>query len=330
MKVAFLVESWGEPWNEGYKNLAKYITETISNEIQVKVFSASEVEPFILNEFNVIHIFNYKPPFYYIPAFIKARKHVIKQIAKKELDINVATMVKNLFYAKLTWGTIVTSTDILREEVRRLVRDKPVYYIPPPIPVNHFRPLDKQRSRRIIGLDPSGVYIGYTGTLNRFRKLEMIGEALKLINDKRVTLVFSLTNINSGNICELRRFPLLNKVRLVKVKDVRYFYSSVDLLVFPVEQEGAVEPPLTVLEAMSCGSVVVAYKNMVTSRLILNGHNGFLFSSPEELAEIIRRFLNEEFDTGKIAMNARKTIMQYYDASKLRIHYLELYRQVSD
>jgi glycosyltransferase involved in cell wall biosynthesis len=107
----------------------------------------------------------------------------------------------------------------------------------------------------------------------------VIARTLKLIKDRRVKLALSLTNITSRKLIELKKFLIMNRVKFIVVKDIRLFYSSVDLLVYPVEREGAVEPPLTLLEAMSNGCAVAAYKNMITSKLILDGYNGFLFSS---------------------------------------------------
>jgi glycosyltransferase involved in cell wall biosynthesis len=328
MKVAVLVESWGEPWNEGYKNLARYIVETVNGLVDVSVISAGNVKISALESFDLVHIFNYSLPLHLLAYFARIRKPVIKHIAKKELDIGVKPLIRTLFNIKFAWDALIVTTSRLKEEIERLARSKPVFYLPPPIPMSYFKKLDKEECRRALGLEPDVIYIGYTGTLNRFRRLEVISEALRLIDNERVKFALSLTNIDSGELVKLKRLLMTNKVKLVSVKNVRLFYSSVDLLVYPVKREGAVEPPLTLLEAMSCGCPVAAYKNVVTSKLILDGYNGFLFSSTEGLAKVIDNLMREELDMEVVAKNAQRTIVENYDASVLRKPYIEMYEKL--
>jgi len=328
MRVAILVESWGEPWNEGYKNLAKYIVEAVNSSVNMTVIPANKVGFTTLEDFDLIHIFNYSVPLHLFPYFVRRRRPVVKHVAKKELDIGIRPFVTTLLNTKLLWDTFIVTTPILREEIRRLTKGKPVFCLPPPIPTSYFKKLNKEECRQTLGLEPNTLYIGYTGTLNRFRDLGIIARALKLINNEKVKLVLSLTNITSEKFADLKKFLMTNRVKFVNVKDVRLFYSSVDLLIYPVAREGAVEPPLTLLEAMSSGCAVAAYKNVVNSNVISNGHNGFLFSSVESLAEIINNLIKEEFDIEVVARNARKTIIENYDSSILRKSYIELYEKI--
>jgi glycosyltransferase involved in cell wall biosynthesis len=328
MRVAVLVENWGEPWNEGYKNLAKYIVEAVGNLVNVSVISANRVKIPVLEGFDLIHIFNYSIPPHLFAYFARIRRPIIKHVAKKELDIDIRSLVRTLLNTKIVWDAFIVTTNTLREEIRRLAKGKPIFCVPPPIPTGYFKKLDKEECRQILGLEPDIIYLGYTGTLNRFRDLEVIARTLKLIKDRRVKLALSLTNITSRKLIELKKFLIMNRVKFIVVKDIRLFYSSVDLLVYPVEREGAVEPPLTLLEAMSNGCAVAAYKNMITSKLILDGYNGFLFSSTENLAGIINKLVREELDTETVSENARRTIIENYDASILRKSYVELYEKL--
>jgi glycosyltransferase involved in cell wall biosynthesis len=327
MRVAVLIESWGEPWNEGYKNLARYIVKIINGLIDVGVIPANGARVSILERFDLIHIFNYPIPPHLFAYFARIRVPILKHVAKKELDVGIRPLMRNLLYTKLIWDAFITTTNVLKEEISRLAGGKPVFYLPPPIPTNYFKKLDKDECRRILGLGPRTLYVGYTGTLNKFRRLEVIIKALRQV-DEQVKLIISLTNIKPKRLIELKKFLMRDKVRFVSVKDIRLFYSSLDLLVYPVEREGAIEPPLTLLEAMSCGCPVAAYRNVITSKLVLDGHNGFLFSSPENLAEVIGKLARGELDMEAVSENARKTILQKYDASVLRNSYVEVYEKL--
>jgi len=154
---------------------------------------------------------------------------------------------------------------------------------------------------------------------------------LRLINDKRekIKLILSLTNVKPEELAQLKEYLNMNQIKLLTVKDVRLIYSSIDALIYPVKREGAIEPPLTILEAMSCECIVMAYRNIVTSKLILDGYNGFTFSDSEDLAKIIRHLIDGRLD-GRIAENARKTIVKSYDSSMLCKSYVRLYEQILD
>jgi len=331
-KVAVLIESWGEPWNEGYKNLARYIVEMLSDSVNINVIPADKVKFSSLENFDLIHIFNYTIPLHLFVRFARVKKPIVKHIAKKEVDINVKSFARTLLNTRFVWDAFIATTDILAEEVRRLVRDKPVFYLPPPIPTDFFKKLDKDECRELLGLKNDEIYIGYTGTLNRFRNLGLILKALRLINDKRkekIKFILSLTNVKPEELAQLKEYLNMNQIKLLTVKDVRLIYSSIDALIYPVKREGAIEPPLTILEAMSCECIVVAYRNIVTSKLILDGYNGFTFSDSEDLAKIIRHLIDGRLD-GRIAENARKTIVKSYDSSMLCKFYVRLYEQILD
>jgi len=118
-----------------------------------------------------------------------------------------------------------------------------------------------------------------------------------------------------------------SQVVFVKTNDVRLIYSSLDALVYPAEREGSVEPPLTILEAMSSECIVIAYKNIVTSRFITNGYNGYLFSNAEDLAKIIKNVISGKVDEN-VASNARRTIIKNYGSHTLNKSYIETYKLI--
>ena len=79
--MAVLVESWGEPWNEGYKNLARYIVEMLRDSVSISVIPADEVKLSSLENFDLIHIFNYTIPLHLFVRFARVKKPIVKHIA---------------------------------------------------------------------------------------------------------------------------------------------------------------------------------------------------------------------------------------------------------
>jgi len=328
LRVAFLVESWGPPWNEGYKNLAKYMYEILKTHLNIDVLekNSSLVKQ---HSYDMIWIFNYPENLTTIFKLLNLKKRVnnaiIKEVAKKELDVGFRSKIKTLLLRRKLWDVIVTTTGILKSELTRFIDDRRIFTLPPPISTDYFKPLDKYKSREIFGFEEDKIYVGYTGTINKYRRLDMVFKAIKNSALKNVVFVVALANIQRKDlgavIREVRKawIPL----RFVITHDVRILYSSLDLLIYPVEREGSIEPPLTVLEAMSCGTPVAALRNPITEKIIRDRLNGFLFSSPYELTTIIEGVSEATLNKNKIYVNARERILEMFDSKKLERIYLE-------
>jgi len=334
LRIAFLVESWGPPWNEGYKNLAKYIFNMLKNDIDISVFSYNKpLSNRRWNNYDLIYVFNYPHTLDTLLKFIPLRGKIIKEVAKRELDIDIKTHAKNLLIGKIYWRAIITTTKLLEYELKRIFRtSKHIYYLPPPIPTDYFKPFDPNQSRRILELDHDKFYIGYTGMLNKHRRLDLLINAIKLLNkNNNIELLLSITNVSDRNQITLLRELMKIKatsIKLVKVNDVRIFYSAVDLLVYPVEREGSIEPPLTVLEAMSCGTIVAAYKTPATQIAISNLIDGFLFKDHTELALIVKKVLTEEINKNEIKRNARFKVISRFRDGVLKKKYLKMLKKL--
>jgi glycosyltransferase involved in cell wall biosynthesis len=335
MRVAVLVESWGEPWNEGYKNLAKYVVESINNFIDLKVFSAHEAKKEItsLENFDIVHVFNYKIPLHHFAYLAKVRRPIIKHVAKEEINSNI-TSFANIFYMKFLWKAFILTTNFLVNEVRRWAKEKPIFCIPPPIPINYYKRLEKNEARKLLRLKQEALYIGCAGALNKFKRLDVVLDAIRKVKPElrdEVELVVSPSHVYPPKYCDkmknlfLRSYDLC---KVLKINDVRIFYSAVDLIVYPSDYLGSISPPLTVLEAMSSETLVAAKRNPITSTIIKNGFNGFLFSSTEELVEIIKNLAKGNVERDTITRRAREYVVKNHDPSKLYKKYIEVYRKI--
>jgi len=108
------------------------------------------------------------------------------------------------------------------------------------------------------------------------------------------------------------------------VRDPRPYYRSADLFVHPALYEpfGNV-----VLEAMACGTAVIASNRCGGSELIHEGKNGFVCkpAAPKELAAIISGITEQELPL--MGVQARK-IAEQYPLDRLRDEMLGLYKEL--
>ena len=124
---------------------------------------------------------------------------------------------------------------------------------------------------------------------------------------------------------------LQNYTKLVGAKNVRFLgyfgkdaaddlkkvYHGASALVLPSIVEESTG--LVILEAMACGTPVVASNKGGIPLVVKDGYNGFLVRarSSKEIAEALNKILNNPKLEAKLRLNARKTVEERFDWSVL-------------
>lgn len=98
------------------------------------------------------------------------------------------------------------------------------------------------------------------------------------------------------------------------------FLSQAKALLFPIDWE---EPfGMAVIEALACGTPVVAMNRGAMSEIIQHGYNGFLANTVEEFAEYMQR-------VGEIRPeDCRQSVVDKFSADKMALAYIERYKEV--
>jgi len=174
-------------------------------------------------------------------------------------------------------------------------------------------------------------YIMYVGHVDREKGLFDLVEAGRLICRKNNDITFIVAgkgrdlNKLKRKIRKLKlhnRFRFLGQVsknRLVKL------YQNADLFVLPSYHEGI---PTVLLEAMSCGTPVIATDVRGNRDIISSGENGILVPprAPKKLAETILYLIEDKKLRERIGKNARKTIEEKYTWNTISDMILERYK----
>ena len=116
------------------------------------------------------------------------------------------------------------------------------------------------------------------------------------------------------------RYPRITYAGNLSGKKKGKFISEAKALLFPIQWD---EPfGMAVIEALACGTPVVAMNRGAMPEIIEHGVNGFLADTEEEFFEYANRV--EEIDPEK----CRQSVAEKFAASKMAASYIERYNEV--
>jgi len=214
-----------------------------------------------------------------------------------------------------------------------------VHHIPPPTDVEALRPGDKRLGvKRLnrdlqLSINVDSFVMVYLGHINPLRfPYEVLLRAARMLGSKGVPWEFVVLTPS------FRRNALFAKEVLESAKNLRVSdrvhiavvdlaedakaaaYNAGDLVLFPSHGPTAVDPPLTVLEAMACGRVVLASPVQSVPLVITQNENGLLadFRSPKETCELMYSLYRDEERRGRIGAKARSLMVDQYSMDKVK------------
>ncbi|WP_306057386.1 glycosyltransferase [Natronococcus wangiae] len=201
------------------------------------------------------------------------------------------TAYERRFYDRADLVLVPSTTT--RDDVRERVGvSTPVRVVPNGVDTERFRPVDATRFRDRYGLEPDRPLIGYTGRHGHEKRLQELLEAAARLETDRVTVVFGGDG-PARPALERRAAALGVDARFLGFldrDDLPALYAALDVFAFPspVETRGMVA-----LEAMACGTPVVAVDAGALAETVSDGETGLHYPpcDDESFARAIERVL---------------------------------------
>jgi glycosyltransferase involved in cell wall biosynthesis len=292
---------------------------------------------------DVIHVHNVKKGLFSLLINRFVKKPVIVQVSKSLIPHNANLRLKTsacidirMMKCSGARAFVATSSSLKREMEDLGFNKYSIIHIPPAIDIDKFRPMNRKKLLLQNGFGVGYFFIGYLGRIAPGRGvMELLSAFKRLTNrDHNIRLILATTPNPS---CEKYRQMLDEYVRGPKSSNyitclgasnaVEKIYNMLDLVVVPLLDEAAVDPPLTLLEAMSCGKVVIASKIGDIPKIIKDGENGYLVSpgNVDELYEKMKFVVTHQKTLDKIGNNARKTILRQFSSRIMAKRHIELY-----
>jgi D-inositol-3-phosphate glycosyltransferase len=187
------------------------------------------------------------------------------------------------------------------------------------VDLERFQPSGKRASRARLGLSGEGPVVLYVGRFDPVKGVDRLLAATALLR-REIPVRVILVGGGEENTPENRALHAI--CSNLSIEDCVAFagrkthdalpdyYRAADVLVLPSYYESF---GLVVLEALACGTPVVAMRVGVVEDIVRNGVNGWAVSenSPEALAEGIRRALDPNIAPKATAESIRATVESY-------------------
>jgi glycosyltransferase involved in cell wall biosynthesis len=206
-----------------------------------------------------------------------------------------------------------------------------LFVVPPGIDLDRFRAVDRDAARRAAGLADDPFSLVYMGTVSPLRfpadqiaaalaaaAPDVPGLALTVLAPERThgyNAVWLEENVRNG--LAAAGVPARLELRDVDHAAKPSVYCSADAVLVPFAAPVAVEPPLTLLEAMACEATVIAAPHANRSGVIDNGRNGLIFDDHRGLADAIRHAAALGAGSA-LGMSARTTVSNRFSAAAMR------------
>lgn len=246
---------------------------------------------------------------------------------EKEGDYRIAGEKKVLEMA----DRIIAATPAELSQLQFLYKAKSrrVVIIPPGVDTNRFYPIPVDEAREYIGVPPNRRILLFVGRIEPLKGLDVLLQAITLLRDRGVLdkLPFCLLVIGGDpdesaetmstemlRLQDLReRYGLQDLVALLGKRSqdtLPYYYSSAEVVIVPSHYESF---GMVALEAMACGTPVVASEVGGLAYLIQDGQTGYTVpvGDPAALADRLAELLSNDDLRQKLSLQASEYSRQY-------------------
>ncbi|HLF87586.1 MAG TPA: glycosyltransferase [Anaerolineales bacterium] len=222
---------------------------------------------------------------------------------------------------------------------------KKIIVVPPGVDVSHFYPIPKDEAREFTNIPLDHQNILFVGRIEPLKGIDILIQAIGMMTRQGLVDRKNLSVTIIGGDPAVSREAMTHE--MVRLQDLRndygvgdvvtflgkrsqdtlvYFYSAADVLVMPSHYESF---GMVALEAMACGTPVVASEVGGLAFLVKNGETGFLFpgDDPEALCERLTALISNQMAREQMGQRA-VTHAQQYQWQNIATQLIEVYSSI--
>lgn len=223
--------------------------------------------------------------------------------------------------------TFVTCSNWLADVARTssLLKGSRILTIPNPIDTELYAPQNMAEARKKLGIDRSAkvILFGAANITHTRKGIAYLVEALRLLKTDGADLEVVIFGKNKG--FDLDTIPFkVHALGIVKdQQQLAQIYNAADVFVLPSLEDNL---PNMVMEALSCGTPVVAFNTGGIPDMVVHQQNGYLaeYKSATDMAKGISYVLNSP-DADQLSAAARKKVLTDFSNYTVAQQYKALY-----
>ncbi len=247
------------------------------------------------------------------------------QIAQSEREMESELRVEQECHLCTMADRVTAATEVEWDQLVHLygARSSRIRIVPPGVDISRFHPIEQSYAKSMIGIPKQHRLILFAGRIEPLKGIDTLFHAIAELNRRNVKCHSSnlcvaiiggdpsITGINS-NAEMARLFALRTQLGLddlvtfegAKDQDaLQYYFAAADCVVMPSHYESF---GMVALEAMACGTPVIASDVGGLSKLVRDGETGLLFPPRDAhaLADAICKLINDDAQRRRIGHRA--------------------------
>lgn len=202
--------------------------------------------------------------------------------------------------------------------------------IPNPIDVEVFSQQDKltQRAKYRVSADAKVILFGAANINDKRKGIKYLVEALQLLKQNHSSQDIEVVIFGKNKHFDVNALPFkVHQLNIINDEKVlAEVYSLADVFVTTSIEDNL---PNMIMEAMACGTPVVAFDTGGIPEMVNHLKNGYLapLKSAQGIADGIKHILFQA-DPASFSKNARQKVLDNYTNSKVADQYTQLYHSV--
>jgi glycosyltransferase involved in cell wall biosynthesis len=211
-----------------------------------------------------------------------------------------------------------------------LLKDCRIETVPNPIDTAIFLPKDKTAGRKKWHIAPDAkiILFGAANIMDRRKGISYLVEALGELKKNHPEQNIEIVIFGKNKSFDVNMLPFkVHELNLINSQDdLVELYSLADVFVTPAIEDNL---PNTVMEALACGTPVVAFNTGGIPDMVEHLQNGYLaeFKSSADFAAGIHYILSTE-NRAELAINARKKVLDNFTNEIVAAKYMDLYQTI--
>jgi len=271
-------------------------------------------------------------------------------VARSSSEMEVPQRIEGERQVLQAADRIVIATAAEREQLVRHYQadEKKMITIPPGVDTGHFYPIPADEAKEVIGVPRDKCMLLFVGRIEPLKGIDVLIRALALIFNsgsfgpcEHYLAVIGGESANNGsndndvnremlrlqNLChELGIGSLVVFLGKRSQESLPYYYSAAEFVIMPSYYESF---GMVALEAMACGTPVIASQVGGLAYLVEDGRTGYTVSEgdPEALARALIQLMKNPKLRQQMSRNAT-ALAQSYDWKVISQRILDLYNEV--